>query len=160
MASVRIHQNSAPAFPLDFFSFLFFSDWCHFCPSGVMPSDPDTVFRNGAQVSHRYPSFSPAYCFGDAHASIPDHVFLLSCWQPLMILVIKKVQCQPTQFFSLSYFLDEYISFSVRLIKMWSRHSCPATCFPSTSSPPSQSRLLPGEANTWCSAVYINPSTH
>ena len=29
---------------------------------------------------------------------IPDRSFILSCWQPLMILVIKKGQCQQPQF--------------------------------------------------------------
>ena len=76
-----------------------FGVWCHFCPSRVMPSDPDTVCKNGAQVSHRCLSFSPVYRFGDGHASILDRSFILSCWQPLMILVIKKGQCQQPQFF-------------------------------------------------------------
>ena len=56
-----------------------FGVWCHFCPSRVMPSDPDTVCKNGAQVSHRCLSFSPAYRFGDGHASMPDRSFILSC---------------------------------------------------------------------------------
>ena len=82
-----------------------FGVWCHFCPSRVMPSDPDTVCKNGAQVSRRCLSFSPVYRFGDGHASIPDHSFILSCWQPLMILVIKKGQCQQPQFFPAILFL-------------------------------------------------------
>ena len=28
-----------------------FGVWCHFYPSRVMPSDPDTVCKNGAHVS-------------------------------------------------------------------------------------------------------------
>ena len=82
-----------------------FGVWCHFCPSRVMPSDPDTVCKNGAQVSRRCLSFSPVYRFGDGHASIPDRSFILSCWQPLMILVIKKGQCQQPQFFPAILFL-------------------------------------------------------
>ena len=82
-----------------------FGVWCHLCPSRVMSSDPDTVCKNGAQVSHRCLSFSPVYRFGDGHASIPDHSFLLSCWQPLMILVIKKGQCHQPQFFPAILFL-------------------------------------------------------
>ena len=104
-----------------------FGVWCRFCPSRVMPSDPDTVCKNGAQVSRRYLSFSPAYHFDDGHASIPNHSFLLSCWQSLMILVINKGQCQQPPFSPLSYFLNEYGSFSVRLIIMWLRLSCPTT---------------------------------
>ena len=42
-----------------------------------MPSDPDTVCKNGAQVSHRCPSFSLVYHFGDRHVSIPDHFFVV-----------------------------------------------------------------------------------
>ena len=71
-----------------------FGVWCHFCPSRVMPSDPDTVCKNGTQELRRCLSVSPADCFGDGHASIPNRSFILSCWQPLMILVIKKGQCQ------------------------------------------------------------------
>ena len=85
-----------------------FGIWCHFCPSRVMPSDPDTVYKNGAQVSRRCLSFSLAYRFGERNPSIPDCSFILSCWQPLMIWVIKKGQCQHPQFSPLSYFLDEY----------------------------------------------------
>ena len=70
-----------------------------------MPSDLDTVCKNGAQVSHRCLSFSPTYHFGDGHASIPDRSFILSCWQPLMILVIKKGQCQQPQLFPSILFL-------------------------------------------------------
>ena len=73
-----------------FFSCSFFGVWCHFCPSRVMPSDPDTICKNGAQVPRRCPPFSPAYCFGDGHASIPNRSFILSCWQPSMISVIIK----------------------------------------------------------------------
>ena len=40
-------------------------------------------------------------------------------------------------FSPLSYFLDEYGSFSVRLIIMWLRPSCPTAWLPSTSRPPS-----------------------
>ena len=32
-------------------------------------------------------------------------LFILSCWQPLMILVIKKGQCQQPQFFPAILFL-------------------------------------------------------
>ena len=88
-----------------FFSCSFFGVWCHFCPSRVMLSDPDTVCKNGAQVSRRYPPFSPAYRFGDGHASILNRSFILSCWRPLMILVIKKGQCQQPQFFPAILFL-------------------------------------------------------
>ena len=70
-----------------------------------MPGDPDTVCKNGAQVSHRCLSFSPVYHFGDGHVSIPDRSFILSCWQPLMILVIKKGQCQQPQSFLAILFL-------------------------------------------------------
>ena len=42
-----------------------------------MPSDPDIVCKNGAQLSRRYPPFSPAYRFGDGHASIRDHSFVV-----------------------------------------------------------------------------------
>ena len=42
-----------------------------------MPSDPDTVCKNGAQVSRRCLSFSPVYRFGDGHVSIPDHSFVV-----------------------------------------------------------------------------------
>ena len=52
-----------------------FGVWCHFCPSRVILSDPDTVCKNGAQVSRRFLSFSPVYRFGDGHASIPDRSF-------------------------------------------------------------------------------------
>ena len=83
-----------------------FGVWCHFCPSRVMPSDLDTICKTDAQVSHRCLSFSPAYHFGDGHASIPDRSFILSCWQPLMILVIKKGQCQQPQFFPAILFLE------------------------------------------------------
>ena len=82
-----------------------FSVWCHFCPSRVMPSDPDTVCKNGAQASRRCLSFSPVYRFGDGHASIPDRSFILWCWQPLMILVLKKGQCQQPQSFLAILFL-------------------------------------------------------
>ena len=95
----------SPCISLVFFSCLFFSVWCHFCPSTVMPSDPDTVCKSGAQVSRRCVSSSPVYHFGDGHASIPDRSFILSCWQPLMILVIKKGQCQQPQFFPAILFL-------------------------------------------------------
>ena len=54
-----------------------FGVWCHFCPSRVMPSDPDTVCKNGAQVSRRCLSSSPVYHFGDGHVSIPDHSFVV-----------------------------------------------------------------------------------
>ena len=40
-----------------------------------MPSDPDTVCKNGAQVSRRCLSFSPVYRFGDGYTSIPDRPF-------------------------------------------------------------------------------------
>ena len=81
----------------DFFSCSFFGVWRHSCPSRVMPSDPDTICKNGAQVSRRIICFSPTFCFGGRHASTLDRAFLLSCWQPLMILVIKKGQCQQPQ---------------------------------------------------------------
>ena len=42
-----------------------------------MPSDPDTVCKNGAQVSRRCLSSSPVYRFGDGHVSIPDHSFVV-----------------------------------------------------------------------------------
>ena len=42
-----------------------------------MPSDPDTVCKNGAQVSRRCLSFSPVYHFDDGHVSIPDHSFVV-----------------------------------------------------------------------------------
>ena len=70
-----------------------------------MPSDPDTLCRNGAQVSRRYPPFSHAYRFGDVHASIPNRSLFFHDWQPLMILVIKKGQCQQPQFFPAILFL-------------------------------------------------------
>ena len=54
-----------------------FGVWCQFCPSRVMPSDPDTVCKNGAQVSHGCLSFNPVYRFGDGHVSIPDHPFVV-----------------------------------------------------------------------------------
>ena len=92
--------GSTTAQPFHFSSSFFsFGVWCQFCPSRVMPSDLDTVCKNGAHISHRCLSFSPTYHFSDGHVSISDHSFLLSCWQPLMILVIKKGQCQQPQFF-------------------------------------------------------------
>ena len=48
---------------------------------------------------------SQVYRFGDGHASIPDRSFILSCWQPLMILVIKKGLCQQPQLFPAIPFL-------------------------------------------------------
>ena len=84
------------------FSFYVF---CQFCPSRVMPSDPDTVCKNGSQVSCWCLSFSSVYRFGNGHASILDRSFILSCWQPLMILVIKKGQCQQPQLFPAILFL-------------------------------------------------------
>ena len=42
-----------------------------------MPSDPDTVFKNSAQVSHQYPSFSLAYRLSGRHASMSDRPFFL-----------------------------------------------------------------------------------
>ena len=62
---------------LVFCSCSFFGVWHHFRPSGVMPSDPDTVCKNGAQVSRRFLSFSPTSHFGDRHASILDRPFYL-----------------------------------------------------------------------------------
>ena len=121
-----------------FFSCSFFGVWRHFCPSRVMPSDPDTVCKNGAQVSCRCLSFSPTYHFGDGCASIPNRSFILSCCQPLMILVIKKGQCQQPQFSPAILFLGRVqILFSIRLIIMWLRPSCPTTGLSSASSPPS-----------------------
>ena len=54
-----------------------FGVWCHLCPSRVMPSDPDTVCKNGAQVSRRCLSLSPVYRFGDGHISVLDHSFIV-----------------------------------------------------------------------------------
>ena len=54
-----------------------FGVWCQFCPSRVTPSDSDTVCKNGAQVSRRIISFSPTFCFGGRHASIPDRPFYI-----------------------------------------------------------------------------------
>ena len=102
MASVWIHYSSTFAFLQFPFSF---GVWCHFCPSRVMPRDPDTICKNGAQVSHRCLSFSPVYHFSDGHGPISDRSFISSCWQPLMILVIKKGQCQQPQFFPTILFL-------------------------------------------------------
>ena len=76
-----------------------------------MPSDPDTICKNGAPASRRCLSFSPAYRFGDGHAPIPDRSFILSCWQPLMILVIKKGQCQQPQLFPGILFLGRVMIF-------------------------------------------------
>ena len=70
-----------------------------------MPTDPDTVCKNGAQVSRRCLSFSPTYLFGDGHASVLNRSSILSCWQPFMILVINKGQCQQPQFFPAILFL-------------------------------------------------------
>ena len=135
MASVRIHYSSAFAF-LQFPSS--FGVWCYFCPSRVMPSDPDTVCKNGGQVSHRCLSFSPVYRFGDGHASIPDRSFIFVVLATLNDLSYqKRGNVSSLSFSPLSYFLDEYGSFSVRLIIMWLRPSCPTTCLPSASSPPS-----------------------
>ena len=128
--------RSTTAQPLHFSSFFscsFFGVWCHFCPSRVMPSDPDTVCKNGAQVSCRCLSFSPVYRFGDGHVSIPDRSFILSCWQPLMILVIKKGQSQQPQFFPAILFLGRVRIFSVCLIIMWLRPSCPIAGLSSAS---------------------------
>ena len=102
MSVVGIGSNPlqlGPCISCSFFSCSFFGVWRHFYPSRVMPRDPDTVCKNGAQVSRQFLSFSPVYHFGDGHASIPDRSFILSYWQPLMILVIKKGQCQQPQIF-------------------------------------------------------------
>ena len=51
-----------------------------------MPSDPDTVCKNGAQVSRQSLSFSPAYRFGDGHASILNCSFILATLNDLSYL--------------------------------------------------------------------------
>ena len=56
-----------------------------------MPSDPDTICRNGAQVSRRCLSFSLAYRFGDRHASIPDRSFYLVVLATLNDLSYQKM---------------------------------------------------------------------
>ena len=125
-----------------------------------MPSDPDTVCKNGAQVSRRCLSFSPVYRFGDGHASILDRSFILSCWQPLMILVIKKGQCQQPQFFPAILFLGRVRIF-FRLLDnnvaatFVSRYL--VTKYVLASQLVKDVTLL---ASTWCSAVCTNSSTH
>ena len=42
-----------------------------------MPSDPDTVCKNGGQVSRRCLSSTPVYRFSDGHVSILDHSFVV-----------------------------------------------------------------------------------
>ena len=56
-----------------------------------MPSDPDTVCKNSAQVSPRCLSFSPGYQFGDGHASIPDHSFVFVVLATLNDLSYQKM---------------------------------------------------------------------
>jgi len=55
-----------------------------------MPSDPDTVCKNGVQVSCRCLSFSPVYRFGDGHASIPDRPFYIVMLETLNNLSPQK----------------------------------------------------------------------
>ena len=50
-------------------------------------------------------SFQPHLSFWWWTCFYPESLFILSCWQPLMILVIKKGQCQQTQCFFAVLFL-------------------------------------------------------
>ena len=54
-----------------------------------MPSDPDTVCKNGVQLSHRCLSFSLAYRFGDRRVSILDHPF-----HPVVLATLNDLSYQ------------------------------------------------------------------
>ena len=97
--------GSTTAQPLHLSSSFFFQCLVSFLSQQSDAKWSRHCLQNGAQVSHWCLSFSPAYRFGDGHASIPDRSFILSCWQPLMISVIKKGQCQQSQFFLAILFL-------------------------------------------------------
>ena len=56
----------------------------------MMPSVPDNVCRNVAQVSHQYLSFTQTYCFGDRHASIRDRAFHLVVLATLTYIRYQK----------------------------------------------------------------------
>ena len=74
-----------------------------------MPSDPDTICKNGAQVSHRYLSFSPAYHFGDGQASVPNRPFYFVVLTTLNDLSHhERAMSADSVFPRYPYFLDEY----------------------------------------------------
>ena len=84
-----------------------------------------------------------------------------SLWQPLLILVIRKGQCQRALFFSpLPYpvilFFGRVRFPFVRLMVIWSWPPCLTTWSPSPSSPPYLSRSNRCSASACCSLGYTN----
>jgi hypothetical protein len=93
------------------FAYLFFGVWYHLGPSRVMPRYlvVSIICRIDAQVSHQYFLFSHTYCFGGRHVSTPDLAIQLAVWQPPLVFVTRKGQCQQILFSTaIQPYLDEY----------------------------------------------------
>ena len=88
-----------------FFSCLFFGVWCHSVPAKgcqvILTLFTERVLRYRTDIFLSAPPIVSV-----VEMLLPRIMpFILSCWQPLMILVIKRGQCQQPQFFPAILFL-------------------------------------------------------